>query len=104
MAKLRSIVHSQDACTMIFHGNKRTPEPTLGVIKFPGGHIEVSRCSDDSYYVHLSVENEVNIIASRIDYNHKGREKNGIPGILDQEKVKHIAIRIKPIVLEFTGE
>jgi len=69
MAKLKNIVHSKDACTLIFKGNEKIPEPSLGVIKFPGGFVEVSRCSDGSYYAHISSDCSDNIIDSRIDYN-----------------------------------
>lgn len=104
MARMKNIVHSGDACTMIFKGNKANPEPSLGVIKFPGGYVEVSRCSDGSYYAHLAAEDSINIIASRIDYDYNAYRKVGIPQIPNHAHVKRIAIKIKPTVLEITGE
>jgi hypothetical protein len=95
MAKLKNIVHSQDACTMVFEGNPANPEPTLGAIKFPGGYIEVSRCSDGSYYAHLSRDEEdTRIIASRIDYTFDAAGRNGILDVPDAADIRHIAIRI----------
>jgi len=98
------VVHSEDAATIIFKGDKRFPEPTTGIIKFPGGRIEVARTTDGSYWVHTSVEDAVNIKDSRVDYNHDGWCKNGILPVPDADKVRHIAIRIYPDVIEITGE
>lgn len=90
------IVHSQDACTIIFKGNKNSPEPTLGVIKFPGGHVEVSRCSDGSYWIHINVSNSKNIVSSRIDYDHETylKTKGNIPPIPEEQGIEKIAIKI----------
>lgn len=94
MAKLKNIVHSEDACTMIFKGNKSTAEPSMGAIKFPGGVVEVSRCSDGSYYCHISRDDEgTYIIDSRIDYMFDQRG-NGILDIPDAEHIRHIAFRL----------
>lgn len=94
MARLKNIIHSDDSCMMVFKGDINNPEPSTGVIKFPGGYVEVSRCSDGTYWAHLAADDSVNIVGSRIDYNHEGWIDNGIPNILDQDKVKRLAIRI----------
>jgi hypothetical protein len=62
------VVHCEDAVIVIFKGDKACPEPVTGVIKFPGGHIEVSRCTDGTYWAHLTVEGR-NVIGSRIDFS-----------------------------------
>lgn len=95
MARLKNIVHSEDACTMIFNGNPKSPEPSLGVIKFPGGHVEVSRCSDNTYYAHIEVNDTVEVVASRIDYEWPHSQDHGIKDIPDHNKIRHIAFRIK---------
>lgn len=91
MARLKNIVHSGDACTMIFEGDRSKPEPATGVIKFPGGSVEVSRCSDDSYWVHVEVERSEYIENSRIDYDGP----YDIGQLPDQHMIKHIAVRVK---------
>lgn len=101
MAKLKNIVHSIDACTLIFKGDKKNPEPTYGIIKFPGGCVEVARCSDGSYYAHIEADKSENIIDSRIDYNHEGYSKHGIPDIPDQNKIKKLAVKIKGEFLSY---
>lgn len=95
MARLKNIVHSQDACTMIFKGDKSNAEPSMGAIKFPGGYVEVSRCSDGSYYAHIVADNSDEIIDSRVDYNYEAGLKNGIPEIPDMDKIKKLSIKIK---------
>jgi len=90
------IVHSTDACTIIFKGDPSTPEPCTGVIKFPGGHVEVTRTTDGQYWAHIEVTNPANTVDSRIDYDHATWVKTGgkIPPIPEEQGVKHIAIRI----------
>ena len=96
MAKAK-VVHSEDACMIIFKGNPKKPEPRTGVIRYPGGHVEVTRTSDGSYWVHLAVDDAVNIINSRIDYNYeKWCETNGeILRVPKEGNIKKIAIRVK---------
>jgi len=100
MAKLKNIVHSKDACTLIFKGDKSNAEPTMGAIKFPGGYVEVSRCSDGSYYAHIVADNSENIIASRIDYNYEASHEHGIPDIPDMDKIEKLSIKIKGVYRE----
>jgi len=94
MAKAK-VVHSTDACHIIFEGDKRHPEPVMGVIQFPGGHVEVSRCDDGSYWAHISMVAAKNNTESRIDYETPGRT---IPPIPYANDIKHLAIRIAPKV------
>ena len=70
------------------------PEPSTGVIKFPGGFVEVSRCSDGQYYAHICADDESIITESRIDYDYDGYLKNGIPSIPDNDKIKKLAIKV----------
>jgi hypothetical protein len=92
--------HSDDACHILIKGDKRNPEPSLHVIQFPGGQVEVSRCSDGSYYTHIHVNESANIIDSRVDYPFelaRQREDNGlkpIPKIDLFEHIQKIAIKI----------
>ena len=94
------VVHSQDAVTVIFKGDPRRPEPSTAVIKFPGGHVEVSRASDGSYWAHVEVQAAVDhderpagqIVASRIDYRHG--MGHGIPPMPADDFIQHIAVQI----------
>jgi hypothetical protein len=90
MARVK-VVHSDDAVEIVFHGDKRNPEPSTAVIKFPGGHVEVSRCSDGSYWAHTYVE-EGAVVDSRFDYVYPTTPN--IAPIPSSELIKKIAIRI----------
>jgi len=86
-----NVVHSTDAVQINFYGDKAHPEPSTGVIKFPGGHVEVSRCSDGTYWAHVAVVEGVNIVDGRID--RAGRVQ-AAADLEDADQVNHIAIRI----------
>lgn len=99
MARFK-VTHSEDACTINIEGDPRTPEPSTAIIKFPGGHVEVARCSDGSYWAHLRRDSGVQreegfrVADSRVDYNFEGSQDWGIPKIEDQEKVEGLSVRI----------
>lgn len=74
-------------------------------MKFPGGHIEVSRHSDGSYWVHCARTTAIGdpdadvlgeIVESRIDYTHEAYLKHGksVPSMPAAEDIQHFAVRI----------
>jgi hypothetical protein len=100
MAKAK-VIHSDDAVTVVFKGNPKSPEPTMGVIKFPGGHVEVSRTKDNKYWAHIRVDKADSIKSSRIDYDFEGYTKAVedetspvIPDIPYHDHIEHMAIMI----------
>ena len=89
------VVHSADAVEVIFQGDPTRPEPSTAVIKFPGGHVEVSRTSDGSYWAHLGVVHPENITDSRIEYSYEAAVAlQTIPDVPRASEVKHLALRI----------
>ena len=95
------VVHSEDTVMVEFKGDKRNPEPSMAVIKFPGGHVEVSRTSDGKYWAHVEVVDSANVIDSRIDYEHDAAISMGIPELPMGDKVKHIAVKVENTVPHF---
>lgn len=93
-----NVTHSTDAVQITFNGDKRSPEPSTGVIKFPGGHVEVSRCSDGTYWAHIATVAGANIIEGRID--REGR-LHAVESMEDAEKINHLAIRVANNVPHF---
>lgn len=90
------VVHSDDAVQVVFRGDPRNPEPGTAVVSFPGGHIEVSRCSDGSYYAHLQVTDPGNVIDSRVDYTYAAALQLGtIPAFPHADQVTHIALKVR---------
>ena len=104
MARLRNIVHSDDSCMLVFKGNPKTPEPSTGVIKFPGGHIEVTRTSSGTYWAHIAINREDDgyeegviegfAVASRVAYKYEASQRHGIKDIPEVDQVTQIAIEI----------
>lgn len=90
------VVHSKDACSIIFKGNKNSPEPTTGTIKFPGGEVEVSRTSNGEYWAHIKVDKPANVVNSRVDYDFEGYTKAEvkIPKIPHHENIEHYALLV----------
>lgn len=88
------VVHSSDAVTVVFEGDKRNPEPTHGIIKFPGGFIEVARHSNGSYWVHASVEEDGHVVESRIDYSLERARRHGVQSLPHSDEVRHFAVRV----------
>ena len=93
-----NVTHSQDAVQITFNGDRRNPEPATGVIKFPGGHVEVSRCSDGTYWAHVAMVSGANVVEGRID--REGRV-DAVEAMEEAEKVTHIAVRIANAVPHF---
>ncbi len=97
-----NVTHSVDSVKITFKGDKRKPEPATGVIQFPGGHVEVSRCTDGSYWVHVEVVDPKNIVSSRMDYTAGAwREIGSIPEVPRADEIKHIAVQISNTVPHF---
>lgn len=95
MAKAK-VTHSDDAVQIDFYGDRRHPEPATAVVRFPGGHIEVSRCADGSYYAHLEVVEPQNVVDSRVDYCYEAAQVLGtIPNFPHADQVRHIALKIR---------
>ena len=96
------VTHSDDAVQITFNGDKRNPEPSTAVIKFPGGHVEVSRCSDGTYWVHTAMVDAANVADSRIQFQdaieHQIRCVQEIP---NGNLINHIAVRISNAVPHF---
>lgn len=73
-----------DALRVRLLGDRTRPEPSTFLVEVPGGEIEVSRTSDDRYWVHVRPWTEDNVLLSegtreagrldtaRVDYAEPG--------------------------------
>jgi hypothetical protein len=86
------VIHSQDAVMIKFKGLKKNPEPSTAVIKFPGGHVEVTRCTDGTYWASVEADESKLIIDGRIDTDSVTKPVHDLQGI---DEINRIAIRIK---------
>ena len=92
------------AKVIVLKGNKNKPESAQHIIKFPGGSIEVTRTTNNEYWVHIEVykgdlideavrESENGeIIDTRLDYDYPDTKIRDIPNIAN---LNHLAVRIK---------
>lgn len=94
MAKAK-VVYSQDAVTVLFKGDPHSPEPATGIIKFPGGHVEVSRCINGEYWAHIAVVDPSNVVDGRIDRNNRIQAVSDLP---EAHAINHIAIRVANVI------
>lgn len=102
MAKQFKQTKSDDALTIHILGDVRKPEPGSCIVKFPGGHVEITRCTDNTYWAHLEVVDPRNIVDSRIDYTHTGWLAIGkIPEIAMSEHIKKLALRVDNTIPHF---
>ena len=99
MTKRFKVVNSEDALTVLIEGDRRNPEPSTVVVKFPGGHIEVARCSDDTYWAHIQAVDCSNIVAGRIDYRHGA--SRSVTDLPEAALVQKLAIRVANTVPHF---
>jgi hypothetical protein len=97
MAKAK-VTHSTNAVQITFNGDRKNPEPETGVIQFPGGHIEVSRCTDNTYWVHVGFVSGANIVEGRIDRANHTDAVEDLPDAIDIIK---IAVRVNNTVPHF---
>lgn len=104
MAKAK-VTHSDDSVMITFKGKKTSPEPGTAVIKFPGGHVEVTRCTNGDYWAHIEVESPENITASRLDYTSEAWAELGtIPNVPHANEIRHIAIKVANNVPHFNPD
>lgn len=85
--------------TVLVEGDLRNPEPSTVVVKFPGGHIELARCSDDTYWAHIHAVDSANIVAGRIDYRHGAARS--VADLPEAALVQKLAIRVANTVPHF---
>ena len=90
----------------ILHGDKSNPESAEHIIEFPGGAIEIARCTDGTYWAHIIINrgeaiedckgfnaSQGKIIGSRIV--RKG--DNGVTSIDNAESIQQIAVLIQTV-------
>jgi len=100
---------------ILLEGDKTKKRESPGhIIEFPGGSISVMRVEGkkgegDEYWAHIAVnknavmgaEGDVRdraagtVVGSRVDFTYERHKELGIPSLLHEEDIEHLAIRIK---------
>ena len=105
--KLLSVKRMGDAVQGVrLNGDKYTQaEPDHFRVTFPGGDVDIARCTDDTYWVHVRVDRpgdsgfipgetrEGKIIDGRVDLLHKNASECSC-GDLDSPDAYHVAVRV----------
>jgi hypothetical protein len=85
-------------------GDTRNPEPEHFRVVFPGGDVDIVRCDDGSYWIHVRVDRPEDfgdagegpygrVLSGRVDVD--GRHTSDLdPGLLADPGLYHLAVRI----------
>jgi len=85
----------------LYGDREKTIEKVTTVINFPGGHVEISRTSNNQYWVHVGITHPENkwgaqagkLIDARIDVINKNADKHRAAPLL-QSDIDHVAFLI----------
>jgi hypothetical protein len=99
MAKQFRTVRSDDALTVLVDGDRRNPEPSTLIVKFPGGHIELARCSDGTYWAHVEAVAAETVVGSRVDYERGA--SISVRELPEADRVKKLSVRLANTVPHF---
>ena len=104
--KTLKVTHSGDKVQqVVLCGDRRNPEPEHFRIVLPFGDVDIVRCTDDSYWVHIRVNRPEDgdsldrkmgfVMDGRLDIH--GKHVSDVLGApLDDPNLYHAAIRIGP--------
>ncbi len=88
--------------TLLGDPTKKREKPYT-ILLFPGGHVEVARCEDGSYWVHVATKETPDCATAKITnarVDAEGRycdETNGaLQAEIDKGGVNHIAFLVSP--------
>ncbi len=95
----------EKALGVTLEGNPQKPEPDHFRVCFPGGDVDLTRCDDGSYWVHVYVNRPeaghmtpdkptARLTAARIDIHGKHASEVDA-GDFGHEKAYHVAVRVK---------
>lgn len=105
MRRLKVVDFGTEVQGVRLEGDRRNPEPESFRVTFPGGEVDVTRTSDDDYWVHLRVyENEDavltdgervpgQVVDARLDIRGKHASETAV-GDFDHPGLYHLAVRV----------
>ena len=103
MQRLKVINFGTDVQGVKLKGNPKNPEPESFRVQFPGGDVDVTRTTDNEYWVHIRVnrpgnsidEEEPNghITDARLDIVGKHASETKV-GDFENPDLYHLAVRI----------
>lgn len=101
MAKIGNHLRVQpfgsDALGVNLLGNPQYPEPVFFFVTFPGGRVEITRTTNDEYWVHVTSDQPNQSDGRRADDRKLGKiidARCDRIGTDPQDEIGHIAIRV----------
>lgn len=100
--KIRSF--GTDVLGVRLEGNPSKPEPIYFRVAFPGGDVDIARCSDDTYWIHVRVNRPEDLTGqgfgevgkltdARIDIKGKHASECNAGDFADPD-LYHLAVRV----------
>ena len=94
---------SDEVQGVTLRGDRNNPEPAYFRVRFPGGDVDVTRCTDGSYWVHVAVNRpgcgynpeapSGKIIDGRVDVAGMHASESSA-GDLSNPGAYHVAVRV----------
>ena len=99
-----------DVLGVKLEGNPNKPEPTHFRITLPFGDVDIARCSDDTYWIHIRINKKDTgmyipgeltgkFIDARIDITSKHANECNV-GDFEHPDMYHMAVRMGPVILK----
>lgn len=105
MRKLQTVNFGTEVQGVRLQGNPKNPEPEIFRVAFPGGDVDVTRTTNNEYWVHIRVNTERDIVGNddlvvgklvdaRLDIEGKHASETNAGDFADP-KLYHLAVRIR---------
>jgi hypothetical protein len=84
--------------TTLFGDKDVRLEKPYTIVRFPGGDVEIARCSDGTYWVHVAKRDGGKIVRARLDAEARYADAANacINREIEEGDVKHIAFLVQP--------
>ena len=98
--KKLKVTYAEQATMIHIEGDPSNPEPIHHIVKFPGGEVEIARCSDNqTYWAHIVPHDDADIIDSRLMWTPE--TGHSIKEIKDEQNLKQVAVRFNGAYKEY---
>ena len=103
--RIRKLSDTSTVFGLELEGNRSKPEPETFRVKFPGGDVDITRTTDNQYWVHVRVNHEghggfvpgedmpARIVDARLDSINKATHEMNVGDFRD-DGLYHLAVRI----------
>lgn len=110
MRRLKVVDMGETVQGVRIRGDRNNPEPETFRVVLPFGEVDIVRCTDDTYWVHLRTNNPHDthtepganacgqVIDARADAHHgHGPTPEALGKLLNDPKLYHVALKVGPM-------